>query len=182
MFDSFIVSILIYACEVSGFSKSKEIERIHLKFCKKILMCKMNTPTTAVYGELGRYPLYISRYLRILKYWFILIQSDNIIMQTVYKISYEDCFKGKKMWVSNVKKLLYDCGFNYAVDNQTVVNEVVFLSMFKHRIIDCFLQEWYTSKSNSCMLKLYHHVKGRFEYEHYLDIVPFDVRYVLLRL
>jgi len=30
----------------------------------------MNTPTTAVYGELGRYPLYSSRYVRILKYWF----------------------------------------------------------------------------------------------------------------
>jgi len=126
LFDSFIVSILIYACEVSGFSKSKEIERIHLKFCKKVLLCTMNTPTTAVYGELGRYPLYMSRYLRILKYWFILIQTDNIIMQTVYKISYEDCFKGKKMWVSNVKKLLYDCGFNYVFDNQAVVNNVAF--------------------------------------------------------
>ena len=56
----------------------------------------MNTPTTAVYGELGRYPLYISRYLRILKYWFRLIQSDNIIMQTVYNISYEDCLKVKR--------------------------------------------------------------------------------------
>ena len=81
---------------MSGFSKSKEIERIHLKFCKKILMCKMNTPTTAVYGELGRYPLYSSRYLRILKYWFRLIQTDNIIMQTVYNISYEDCLKVKR--------------------------------------------------------------------------------------
>ena len=76
-------------------------------------MCKMNTPTTAVYGELGRYPLYISRYLGILKYWFRLIQTDNIIMQTVYKISFEDCLKGKKSWVSNVKMLLYDYGFNY---------------------------------------------------------------------
>ena len=63
-------------------------------------------------------------------------------------------------------------------DNQAVVNNVVFLSMFKQRIIDCFLQEWYTSKSNSSMLTLYHHVKDRFEYEHYLDIVPFDLRYV----
>jgi len=53
LFDSFIGSILNYACEISGFSKSKEIERIHLKFCKKILMCKMKTPTTAVYGELA---------------------------------------------------------------------------------------------------------------------------------
>ena len=56
LFDSFIGSIPNYACEISGFSKSKVIERIHLKFCKKILMCKMNTPTTAVYGELGPYP------------------------------------------------------------------------------------------------------------------------------
>jgi len=43
---------------------------------------------TAVYGESGHYPLYISRYVRILKYWFILIQTDNIIIQTVYEISY----------------------------------------------------------------------------------------------
>ena len=98
MFDSFIGSILNYACEISGLSKWNEIESIHLK-------CTMNTPTTAVYGELGRYPLYISRYLRILKYWFRLIQTDNIIMQTVYKISYKDCLKGKKHWVSNVKKV-----------------------------------------------------------------------------
>jgi len=97
-------------------------------------------------------------------------------MQTVYKISYEDCSKGKKNWVSIVKKLLYDYGFIIVFDNQAVVNEVVFLSMFKQRILDCFLQEWYTSKSNSSMLTLYRRVKDRFEYENYLDIVPFDLR------
>ena len=143
---------------------------------------KMNTPTNAVCGELGRYPLYISRYVRILKYWFRLIQTDNIIMQTIHKISYKDCIKGKKNWVSNVKKLMYDYGFNYVFDNQTVVNEVVFLSMFEQRITDCFLQEWYTSKSNSSMLTHYRHVKNRFEYENYLDSVPFDLSYFLLRL
>ena len=78
--------------------------------------------------------------------------------------------------MSNVKKLLYDYGFIIVFDNQAVVNEVVFLSMFKQRILDCFLQEWYTSKSNSSMLTLYRRVKDRFEYENYLDIVPFDLR------
>ena len=101
-------------------------------------------------------------------------------MQKVYKISYEDCSKGKKNWVSIVKKLLYDYGFIIVFDNQAVVNEVVFLSMFKQRILDCFLQEWYTSKSNSSMLTLYHH--DIFEYENYLDIVLFDLRYFLQRL
>jgi len=82
-------------------------------------------------------------------------------MQTVYKISYKDSLKGKKNWVSNVKKLLYDYGFIIVFDNQAVVNEVVFLTMFKQRIIDCFLQELYTSKSNSSMLTLYRRVKDR---------------------
>ena len=63
-------------------------------------------------------------------------------------------FKGEENWVSNVKKLMYDYRFNYVFGNQTVVNEVVFSSMFKQRIIDCFLQEWYTSKSNCSMLTL----------------------------
>ena len=82
LFDSFIGSIPNYACEISGFSKWNEIERIHLK----LLMYIMNTPTTAVYVELGIHPLYISRYERIFKYWFKLIQTDKVIMQTVYKI------------------------------------------------------------------------------------------------
>jgi len=51
--------------------------------------------------------------------------------------------------------------------------------MFKQRILDCFLQEWCTSKSNSTMLTLHHHVKDRFEYENYLDILPFDLRYFI---
>jgi len=112
--------------------------------------------------ERPHYPLYISNYVRILKYWFRLIQTDTIIMQTVYKISYKDCIKGKKDWVSNVKKLMYDYGFNYVFDNQTVVIEVVFLSMFKQKIIDCFLQEWYTTKYNSSTFIHFHHVKDRF--------------------
>ena len=84
LFDSFISSIINYACDISGFSKWKEIERIHLKFCKKILMYKMNIPTTAVFGEFGRYPLYIPRYVRIFKYWFRLIQTDYSIMQKLF--------------------------------------------------------------------------------------------------
>mgnify|MGYP000626852814 CR=1 FL=1 len=66
-------------------------------------MCKMNTPTTAVYGEFGHCSVYMSRYIRILKYWFRLILTDTIIMETVYKISYEDWLKGKKTCLSNFK-------------------------------------------------------------------------------
>ena len=43
LFDSFVGSILCYGCEVWGFGKSKDIERVHLKFCKRILQVKTST-------------------------------------------------------------------------------------------------------------------------------------------
>ena len=85
LFDSFIGSVLNYSCAVWGFSKSKDIERLHLKFCKSILGVKLNTCNAAVYSELGRYPLFIKRYEQIIKYWLKIIHSDNIILKTVIR-------------------------------------------------------------------------------------------------
>ena len=53
LFDSFVGSILLYASEIWGFSKSKELERVHLKFCKRLLNVRLNTCTAGIYGELG---------------------------------------------------------------------------------------------------------------------------------
>ena len=128
LFDAFVGSILGYGSEIWGYTKSKELERIHLKFCKRLLKVKTNTCSAAVYGELGRYPLFISRYTRIIKYWCKLRNTDNIILKTMYNISLNDCLDGKKNWVSNVKKMLDDHGFshifneNVQVDSKTVPN------------------------------------------------------------
>ena len=79
LFDAFVGSIINYGAEVWGYTKSKELERLHLKFLKRLFKVRLNTCNNMVYGELGRYPLYIHRYVRILKYWFKLQSSDNII-------------------------------------------------------------------------------------------------------
>ena len=69
LFGAFVGSIFGYASEIWGYTKSKEIERIHLKFCKRRLNVKLSCSNASVYGELGRYPLYVSRYVRMVKYW-----------------------------------------------------------------------------------------------------------------
>ena len=66
LFDAFVGSILNYSSETRGFSKSKAIERIHLKFCKRILQVRTSTSTMAVYGELGRFPMYMYDIIRLL--------------------------------------------------------------------------------------------------------------------
>ena len=93
---------LLDGCETWGFSKSKEIERIHLKFCKRILNAKSSISNAGVYGELGRYPLYITRHVRIIRYLCNLIRTHTIILSTVYNDMLKDCELDLDNWVSRV--------------------------------------------------------------------------------
>ena len=43
LFDAFVVSTLNCQCEVWRHTKSKQLERLHLKFYKKILNVKLST-------------------------------------------------------------------------------------------------------------------------------------------
>jgi len=94
LFDTFISSILKYECEIWGFGKNKELERIHLKFCKTLLNVKQSTCTMYIYGESCRYPLYISRHTAKIKYWCKLFNSNNIIIRTLYNDLVEYCNNG----------------------------------------------------------------------------------------
>ena len=73
LFDTFVSSVLNYGGQIWGLNKSKAIERIHLKFLKGMLRVKITTINAGVYGELGRYPIYINRFVLAIKYWFKVI-------------------------------------------------------------------------------------------------------------
>ena len=45
---------------------------------KRLLNFKQSTSTAGVYGDLGRFPLSINRYVRIIKYWCKICNSDNV--------------------------------------------------------------------------------------------------------
>ena len=102
---NFLIHVSAQSSEVWGVYNSDDIERIHLKFCKRILNVRSNTCTAGVYGELGRYPLFITRYIRIIKYWFKLLTTDNIILRTVYNQALNDCNQGQNNWVKKVKRM-----------------------------------------------------------------------------
>jgi exonuclease III len=182
LFDAFVGSILNYASEIWGFTKSKEIERIHLKFCKRLLQVRPNSCNACVYGELGRFPLYINRYTRMLKYWFKISSGNNIILKTVYNMNVECCLKGHTNWISHIKKLLDDYGFTYVFNNPNSVKVSSFICKFKNRLIDAFKQEWFGTINNSSMLDMYRSFKTVFIYEPYLDILPRNLRKHLVKL
>ena len=182
LFDAFVGSILNYSCEVWGFGKSKVLERIHLKFCKTILKVKSSTSSCGVYGELGRYPLFITRYVRIVKYWSRIANSENILIVHLYNSLVDACNKGVNNWANSVRSLLDTYGFSYVWNNPNSVNLKTFYLVFKQRVVDVFKQNWFNDIARNGTLVLYKEFKQYFEYENYLTELPSKLRIPLAKL
>ena len=143
LFDSLVASVLNYGSEVWGFMHAECIERVHRKFCKYMLNVKISTNTYAVFNELGRYPLIIKRHVRIVKYWFSLLQKskNNCILNAVYASMEANMENDTQnvLWLSKLKCLFERNGFAEVWYYPHSVNSKLFLSLFKRRLIDNFL-------------------------------------------
>ena len=145
LFNSMVCPILNYGCEVWGLRKADPIEKFHLSFLKNILHVKKSTPTCYVYGELGVFPLLIDRQVRVLKYWVKLIRNNDISLK-VPRIIYNELLaisnnnENAVNWASLVRDLLTQSGMGIYWYNQHVGNENAFISCFKQRVSDMFLQ------------------------------------------
>lgn len=78
LFDTYVSCIINYGCEVWGSHKGEDIEKVHLNFLKLTLKARKSTVNYMVYFELGRFPMYIERYCRMMKYWFKILNTDNV--------------------------------------------------------------------------------------------------------
>ena len=144
LFDCQIQPMLTYGSEVWGLiADNRIIERIHLFAIKRLLNVSPRTPNALVYGETGRYPLYIFTYTRCIKYWLNILrmQEDRIPLKS-YKMLYNMHCNNKNNWASSVCFTLYRYGYGHVWENQGVCDIKAFLCEFKQRLIDCYLQGW----------------------------------------
>ena len=109
LFDKLILPIFTYGSEISGFSKADAIERIHLQFCKHLFGAKIQKQNNFIYGELGRVPVRNHRLVSAIRYWFKIVQSDDVkYIKLVYNMMLEDLQRlpEKLSWAKSVKVLL----------------------------------------------------------------------------
>ena len=116
LFDAQIVPTLLYGAEIWGYRKYEQIERVHLFACKHFLHVRNKTPNDVIYGELGRYPLFISATVRFIKFWLRLLrQADNLysVKEGIQNVisNAKQRFNNMLTWVSHVKSILCDNGF-----------------------------------------------------------------------
>jgi hypothetical protein len=86
LFDKVVATVLLYGCEIWEFKNLYIIERVHLKFLKYIFNLKSSTKSYMVYGETGRYPLYVTVYTRMISYWGrLFLNPNNKIVCSLYR-------------------------------------------------------------------------------------------------
>ena len=173
-FDTMIKPILFYGCEVWGLNKVDSIETFYLAFLKSILHVKTSTTNNYVYGELGVYPLYIERQVRVLKYWSKIINPENekgkfvnCIYKELHQLSISD--PGSVTWATLVRDTLYKCNLGIYWERQAISDDNFFLSLVRKRLQDNYRTEWAESVMNSTDGRIYKHIKESFCYESYLD-------------
>ena len=173
LFNSMVSPILSYGCEVWGFCKADPIERFYLSFLKCLLCVKRSTPNCFIYGELGVFPLQHERKLRILKYWFKILKADESShLKKVYydMLYYYQVNPQNVSWVKLLRTMLYENGFGYVWEKQSVTCETSFLNLFKQRLQDIAIQNWVSEVNLTTSNKLYKHVKIKFQFEGYLNM------------
>lgn len=117
-FDSLVVPILMYGSEIWGFYKRDDIEKFHLRFLKQIFGVRRQTSNMTVYGELGRFPLYVLRKIQILKYWFKIINAPDSLLYKAYlqQVEFLDVDINFNCWVLCVRNMLTELFFHRFVE------------------------------------------------------------------
>lgn len=135
----------------------------------------MSTNSYALYNELGRHPLFIDRQIRIITYWFKLLNdlNSNCILKCIYS-----CMKARTenetncfLWTTKVKYLLQKNGFAEVWHYPESINVKLFLPILKRRLIDNQLIELREGIRNSTSLSLFKELSVNFEPAPYLRIL-----------
>ena len=114
-------------------------------FCKQLLGVKTSMQNDFIYGELGRTNYYTRRLFSIIKYWFKVVSTkDRKYVKQIYYIMLDDIASNPnvKNWASMVKNTLSNLGFYHVWASQGIGNVTKFLTIFKQRLRDNFIQNW----------------------------------------
>ena len=182
LFDSVVAPILLYASEVWGIYGYDHVDKVHIKFCKKLLGVRVQAPNYAVYGDLGRFPLSVIAKERSIKYWLKLLTNRNSVMTRIFQSQIDEIvaraharpsrYRHKLSWADGIKSLLDELGFSHMWLNQDL--QIPSYEIIRNRIRDHFTQNWYATISDFSKLEYYCQFKTGFKLETYVECISND--------
>lgn len=107
LFDVLVTPVLYYGCEVWGplaTQKQKEsVERIQRSFVRELLRLRKSTPSMIMLAEVGRFPLEIGQWKRVVKFYNrVMEREDNDIVKRAMLDAKVKCTQGQTTWFGNL--------------------------------------------------------------------------------
>ena len=173
-----------YGSEIWGLSEAAQYcERLHTYALKKFLSVNIRTPNDLVYTELNRYPITINSVVNTVRFWLRITSMDSarIPFKSYLMLKHLD-ERDKKTWVTNIRLCLFQNGFGYVWENQSVGNIKEFLNVFKRRLIDCRWQQCNDHMQNSERFEMYNTYRSFLETPEYLKLnINKELKYIMCK-
>ena len=114
LFDQLVLPVLLYGCEVWGYSNLKQLEVFHRKFIKEILNIDLSAPSCIVYGDSGTLPVINHVKQRMMSYFVRLCNGKqsklSYIMYRVTRKRYENEPDFYSPWIDMLENSWNDLG------------------------------------------------------------------------
>ena len=174
LFDQLVMPIMLYGCEVWGYSDINQVEILHRKFLKQILSVHTNTPSAMVHGETGTVPLDVIVSSRMVTYFARLCNGKQTKLSFIlYKVLRKKHENGDSdffsPWIDKVQSSLCNLGMRDMWLNECMGFSVEYVkNAVKLRITDVHKQEWSDVIENSSSCSYYARIKHFHCLEKYL--------------
>eukprot|EP00745_Piridium_sociabile_P032735 TRINITY_DN5549_c0_g1_i12.p1 TRINITY_DN5549_c0_g1~~TRINITY_DN5549_c0_g1_i12.p1 ORF type:complete len:436 (-),score=19.73 TRINITY_DN5549_c0_g1_i12:134-1441(-) len=172
IFDSQIEPLLTYGAEIWGLSRNLQMERVHTFAIKRFLSIPVHASNKIIYGETGRYPLYVKSYTKCIRYWLKLVKLPQTrLCKQAYDMMLTQMELGYENWSSSVNNVLSENGFGVVWMCQGVGHDKQFISEFKTRLVDNFKQNWHSDMENKEKYSWFYSFKSMFQVEKFLGVI-----------
>ena len=180
LFDILVLPILSYAVEVWGVKPkvAEAAELLHRNFLKRVLGIRKSTANEIVLAELGRFPLQIHFWQRILQYHHRILKLDNTRLVTL-AILEGFCFVDQGFTCNAVCPFWHHHVALFLQNHSTTV----FLNFDIAAIVDKAKQQYiehYNTQTALVTLCSYRTLQPEYKYAEYLSMVVCMANRVLL--
>jgi hypothetical protein len=174
LFDTLVAPIIEYGSEIwSLCCPCDSLETLYLRFLKNTLGVRPQTPTAAVLGDTGKYPLFIKMQVKAIKFWCKLVaKPHNSLPGIAYKMLCSLKDYGFNTWLDKILEILDKCEmlhlFTATSMSKPEANRLT--SLVKTHLQNQFLVKWQSEVSTLPKLRTYVLFKSTFQTEEYLHI------------
>ena len=137
-----LIASYVTLLKYGGFTKVQILKKYTYSFANEYWESKKNTCNNLVYFELGRLPLFVSRKLRIFRYWAKLKRTNNCIL----KACYDEMVSSGDPWILNIRQELERVGLGYLFEYEI-------LDKTDESVIECRLKDIHQQMILSDILK-----------------------------